>query len=66
MAKKKKADKIDDYLMHRMPAQDAARAAVQAHPDVCELQSKLENALASTIRRVLSHRPLVKKHRRRK
>lgn len=65
MARKRKS-KVDDYLVAHMPAEDAARQAIRAHPEVCALESDLRKALSSTIRRVLSHRPLVKKQTRRK
>jgi hypothetical protein len=65
MSRKKKS-KIDDYVMTSMPAEDAARHAVHNHPEVCALETAIRKAIASTIRRVISHRPLVKRQTRRK
>jgi hypothetical protein len=63
MARKKKS-KVDDYVMAHLPAHDAARQAIQAHPDVQHLEDSLRKALSSTIRRVLSHKPLLKRRKK--
>jgi hypothetical protein len=66
MAKKKKTTSIDDYMSCHMPAEDAARQALNSHPHVSELREGLTKAISGTIRRYLSHKPLLKKPRRRK
>ena len=45
-------------------ASDAARKAIDNHPNVSELRQGLTKALDGTIKRFFSHKPMLKKRKR--
>jgi hypothetical protein len=67
---KKKRKSISTGMIPMLPdgdyfaASDAARQAIDNHPNISELRQGLTKALDGTIKRYFSHKPLLKKRRR--
>lgn len=63
MARKKKSSDLS-YDHSYFPASMAAEQAINNHPGVSDLRQGLTKAISGTIKRYLSHKPLVKKLKR--
>lgn len=63
MARKKKTSYAEPDMTY-YPASEAARMAIDGHPGVSDLRTGLTKAISGTIKRYLSHKPLLKKLKR--